>query len=154
MSDFEETWNADMRAALSGLLVEESLFFALNDSVLNTNAKYGYWTDDEKRHRVKKAFAYADLCAEERYRNWRLEGLLSLRGQPINVDLIARFGRWFTEFTVGTRCGHSTNLVALGLYVNVGEYMLRKGQDKLSFLSGLSEEIGNDLHRKRRKGTL
>lgn len=154
MSDFEETWNADMRAALSGLLVEESLFSALDNSVLDTNAKHNYWTDDEKIYRVQKAFAYADLCAEERYRRWRLEGLLSLRGLSMNNTLMGRFTRWFTEFTSGTRHGHSTNLIALGLSVNVSDIMLKKADARLFSLSNLREDIKNDLSRKRKQFTL
>lgn len=145
MNEHQETWNADMRAALSGLIVEESLFSALNDSVLDTNAKHGYWSDKAKQDRVAQAFAYADLCERERYLRWRLEGLLILRGKPMSSKLIERLEHWFTEFTYSTRFGHSTNLTALGLYVNVAELMLERAREKLFSLSALGEEIGNDL---------
>lgn len=138
MSDFEETWNADMRAALSGLLVEESLFSALDNSVLDTNAKHGYFSDDEKTRRVQKAFAYADLCAEERRRRWRLEKLSKLQGARMNPDLMSKFKVWSANIT-NQRPEDRPNsfLISLGMGKNVATLIERQLYHRLWSLSSL-----------------
>lgn len=141
MSDFEETWNADMRAALSGLLVEESLFSALNETVLDYNEKHRYWTDDEKMRRVQKAFAYADLCAKERQRLQRFEDRINLMELPIEATLMWKFKNWFVRFV---DLSHFTAafqfLVLCGVSRNTASFIEIKTEQRLSSLRELNRD--------------
>ena len=127
MSDFEEIWNADMRAALSGIVAK------------NNSGEVDYFYDinkiiEEKRKHIREAFAYADLCAEMRGRKTNFDDLI---GGPVNNNIlrelrylgyvIYRGEAWETmrNFNIGK---HSAMLMQTKLY----ERLLQQNLENLA----------------------